>query len=210
LDRRTEILRRAAELFESQGVSNTSIEDIASAVGVKREAIYYYFKSRPDILLEVLMPSSRALLTGIRNINRTNMKSSEKLHEAIRNHLDSFTPGYLEMTVALREHHFFENNEKSKELQAHWAEYGEIWEDIISQGQENGEFNPELNAKVIAFGLLGMCNWLSRWFDPSGEVTIDEIIENYFTMTSTGIAAPGSADLEAVLPGFSAEETAAE
>jgi len=209
LDRRTEILRRSAELFESQGVSNTSVEDIANAVGVKREAIYYYFKSRPDILLEVLMPSSRALLTGIRNINRTNMKSSEKLYEAFRNHLDSFTPGYLEMTVALREHHFFENNKKSKILQEQWTEYGDTWVDIIKQGQENGEFNNGLNAKIIAFGLLGMCNWMSRWYDPSGEVTIDEIIENYFTMTSTGIAA-GPTDLEAVLPGFRAEGTAAE
>lgn len=196
-------------MFESQGVSNTSVEDIANAVGVKREAIYYYFKSRPDILLEVLMPSSRALLTGIRNINRTNMKSSEKLYEAFRNHLDSFTPGYLEMTVALREHHFFENNKKSKILQEQWTEYGDTWVDIIKQGQENGEFNNGLNAKIIAFGLLGMCNWMSRWYDPSGEVTIDEIIENYFTMTSTGIAA-GPTDLEAVLPGFRAEGTAAE
>ena len=191
MDRRTEILRRSAELFESQGVSNTSVEDIANAVGVKREAIYYYFKSRPDILLEVLMPSSRALLTGIRN------------------NLDSFTPGYLEMTVALREHHFFENNKKSKILQEQWTEYGDTWVDIIKQGQENGEFNNGLNAKIIAFGLLGMCNWMSRWYDPSGEVTIDEIIENYFTMTSTGIAA-GPTDLEAVLPGFRAEGTAAE
>ena len=185
------------------------MEDIATAVGVKREAIYYYFKSRPDILLEVLMPSSRALLTGIRNINRTNMKSTEKLREAIRNHLDSFTPGYLEMTVALREHHFFERNEKSKELQGQWTEYGDIWVDIIQQGLDNGEFKAGLNAKIVAFGLLGMCNWLSRWFDPSGEVSIDEIIDNYFTMTVTGIAT-NTADMGAALPGFAVEETAAE
>ena len=46
MDRRTEILRRAAEIFERKGVSNTSVEDIAGAIGVTREAIYYYFKSR--------------------------------------------------------------------------------------------------------------------------------------------------------------------
>ena len=33
MDRRTEILRRAAELFERNGVSNTSLEDIAGEIG---------------------------------------------------------------------------------------------------------------------------------------------------------------------------------
>ena len=41
MSRKREILRRAAEIFERKGVSDTSIEDIAKAVGIKREGIYY-------------------------------------------------------------------------------------------------------------------------------------------------------------------------
>ena len=40
MSRRMEILRRATEVFERRGVNRTSIEDIAKAVGIKREAVY--------------------------------------------------------------------------------------------------------------------------------------------------------------------------
>jgi len=110
MSRRAEIVRRATEVFERQGVSRTSFEDIAQAVGIKREAIYYYFKSRADLLLEVIVPQSTALLKNLRLIQQTGLSSRDKLHEAIRNHLDSFNPNYLEMSVALREDHFFDDD----------------------------------------------------------------------------------------------------
>ena len=80
MSRRAEIIRRATEVFERQGVNRTSFEDIAQAVGIKREAIYYYFKSRAELLLEVILPQSVALLNNIRLIQRTQLSSREKLH----------------------------------------------------------------------------------------------------------------------------------
>ena len=188
LNRRTQILRRAAELFAEQGVANTSMERIAAAVGVKREAIYYYFKSRHDVLLELLLPSSKSLLSGMRNIRRTNLSSTEKLHSAIQNHLASFDPTYLEMSIALREHHFFADTEKVSQLQETWTEYSNHWTEIVREGQKRGEFRQNLDAKMVAFGILGMCNWPSRWFDPSKGISIDEIIETYFTIASNGLS----------------------
>ena len=166
------------------------MERIATAVGVKREAIYYYFKSRHDILLEVLLPSSKSLLAGMRNIRRTDMTSIEKLRAAIENHLASFDPTYLEMSIALREHHSFADTGKLSLIQDTWNEYSEHWTEIVAEGQARGEFRDGLDAKMVAYGILGMCNWLSRWFDPSKGITIDEIIETYFTLASNGLALP--------------------
>lgn len=187
MGRRIEILRRATELFERQGVSHTSMADIAKAVGIKREAIYYYFKSRPDILLEIILPQSKTLLLGLRNILRAQMSSREKLHGAFENHLNSFNPSYLEMVIALREHHFFKDTEKLDELRSIWKEYGELFTEMIGEGQERGEFNPQMNAKMVAFGILGMCNWMARWFDPAGEISVEDVVETYFSMTVDGL-----------------------
>lgn len=187
MGRRIEILRRATELFERQGVSHTSMADIAKAVGIKREAIYYYFKSRPDILLEIILPQSKTLLLGLRNILRAQMSSREKLHAAFENHLNSFNPSYLEMAIALREHHFFKDTEKLDELRSMWKEYGELFTEMIGEGQERGEFNPQMNAKMVAFGILGMCNWMARWFDPAGEIPVEDVVETYFSMIVDGL-----------------------
>jgi len=188
MNRRTEILRRAAEIFARKGVSNTSVEDIANAIGVKREAIYYYFKSRIDILLEILLPTSRTLLNGMRLICRTDLTNREKLKAALESHLSEFTPGYIEMTVAFREEHFFADTEKANELSEIWEEYGQLWTDIIVAGQEAGEFNADLDPKMISFAILGMCNWMSRWYDPSKDVSIEEIIDTFFTLSMDGVS----------------------
>ncbi len=188
MSRRIEILRRATEVFERKGVPNTSIEDIASAVGFKREAIYYYFKSKDEILIEIILPTSASLLANLRHILRADMPSVEKLRAAIRGQLGAFNPSYLEMTVALREDHFHKDAARLPELRKVWKEYSTAWTELIVQGQERGEFKAGLQPKVVAFGILGMCNWVSRWFHPGGPVTIDEIIETYCTLTLDGAA----------------------
>ncbi len=193
MSRRREILQRASEIFERQGVSRTSLEDIAKAVGIKREAIYYYFKNRREILLEVILPQSKSLLAGLRNILNSGQDSNEKLHAAIRNHLESFNPNYLEMTVALREDHFIEENEKLDELRKTWNTYNDCWTRLIREGQRSGAFNAQLNPKMVSFGALGMCNWLSRWYNPKMTVTIKEIVEIYFHMIAFGIGSESAA-----------------
>ena len=187
MGRREEILDSALEQFNKYGIAKLTLEDIARALGLKKTAIYYYFKSRHDILLEVLLPSSKSLLTGMRNIRRMDMTSAEKLRSAFENHLASFDPTYLEMSIALREDHFFADPSKLGLLQGTWDEYSNHWTELIREGQERGEFKDGLDPKMVAYGILGMCNWLSRWFDPSKGTSIEEIIDTYFTVTSNGL-----------------------
>ncbi len=42
--------------------------------------------------------------------------------------------------------------------------------------------------KMVAFGILGMCNWLARWYNPRKSASIDQIIDTYFGMLSMGLA----------------------
>jgi AcrR family transcriptional regulator len=187
MSRRIQILRRAAELFERKGVTQTSIEDIATAVGVKREAVYYYFKSREDILLEIILPQSNNLIRNLRGALAGADTNLGKLHAAIEAHLSSYSPGYLETTVMLREKHFFKDDEKPNAIRQVWREYTDMWEKLIRDGQKTGEFNAELDPKVVAYGILGMCNWLARWYNPNKDLSIPDITENFFAMISGGI-----------------------
>ena len=44
----------AVRLFASRGYANTSLEDVATAAGFTKGAVYYYFKSKENLLLSVL------------------------------------------------------------------------------------------------------------------------------------------------------------
>ena len=190
MSRRQDILRRAAEVFERKGVADTSMEDIARAVGIKREGVYYYFKSRGDILVEIILPQSVSLHRNLERICDSRMGSENKLHAAIQNHLDAFNPAYLEMSVALRESHFTSSDAKLSEIRKIWDSYGELWTRLVTEGRDSGEFRADLDPKMVAFGLLGMCNWVSRWYDPDKSVSIAEIVETYFALATGGLKAP--------------------
>ena len=40
---------------------------------------------------------------------------------------------------------------------------------ILEGGIASGDFRP-VDAKMTAFGLLGMLNWTHQWFSPAGEL----------------------------------------
>ncbi|MBX7450910.1 TetR/AcrR family transcriptional regulator [Mycolicibacterium sp. 3033] len=54
---RQRVLDAALALFAEHGVHGTSLQMIADRVGVSKAAVYYQFRSKEDIALEVLRPS---------------------------------------------------------------------------------------------------------------------------------------------------------
>lgn len=188
MKRREIILKRAGELFERNGFTDTSLQDIADAAGIAREGIYYYFKNKTQILLELILPVSQSLMNGLTELLAADIDSVDKLRAAMRNHLGAFNPDYIEMTLALRNVYSEQEDEKLAELNALWKDYEKTWVDLIVQGQQTGAFAADLDAKIVAFGILGMCNWLSRWYDPARSATIDEISDIFFRLVADKFA----------------------
>jgi AcrR family transcriptional regulator len=186
-ERRQAILQRAAELFDRKGYANTSLDDVAKAVGIKREAVYYYYKNRAEILLAIIGPQSVALIEGLREIAARDVAAPEKLKLAIRNHLQRFDRYCLEMTVSLRDGLFEVSHDVRSEMQRIWKQYEQLWIDLILEGQESGAFEKLGDPKMIAFAVLGMCNWLARWYNPRKSASIDEIIETYTRLVTAGL-----------------------
>lgn len=185
--RRDAILRCATELFDQRGYSNTSLDDIAQAVGVTREALYYYYRNRSEILLAIIKPQSAALIDGLDGIMATPLPSREKLHRAIDNHLRRFDRHCLEMTIGLRDGLMDVSEPVQKSMKRIWKKYEGLWVRLVADGQAREEFERIGDPKMIAFGILGMCNWLARWYNPGKRVTIDEIIETYTTLIGRGL-----------------------
>lgn len=186
--RRAEILQRATECFDRLGYANTTLDDIARAVGIKREGIYYYFRNRAQILLEIIEPQSLELVEGIAAIaNDEALGPREKFRAAIRNHLVRFDRYCLEMTVSLRDGRFDGEPEVRDTMVRIWKEYEAHWARLIAEGQARGDFRRIGQPKMLAFAVLGACNWLARWYDPRKPVTIDELIESYTDLLSSGL-----------------------
>ncbi|MDQ0870833.1 AcrR family transcriptional regulator [Arthrobacter sp. V1I9] len=65
---REEILDAAAELFTTQGFANTSTRSIADAVGIRQSSLYHHFKTKDDILEDLLQGTVLAGLKFARSV----------------------------------------------------------------------------------------------------------------------------------------------
>lgn len=185
--RREEIIQCATELFDKKGFFNTSLDDVAQAVGIKREALYYYYKNRTELLLAIIEPQALGLITSLRAIVKSTLPADEKLRLAIKNHLDRFDRHCLEMTITLRDGIMGASDPVRISMAKVWKTYERLWTQLIADGQAAGEFDTLGDPKMVAFGILGMCNWLSRWYKPEKKTSIEQLIDTYFHLISEGL-----------------------
>jgi len=189
--RRNQILQSAIVLFDKLGYHATSLDDIAKDVGFTREGVYYYFKNRSEILYEIIKPQSASLLFGLKEIvDNASLSHEAKLRGAIRNHLDRFDRYCLEMTVYLRDGLIDTDTEIRDKMRKFWKQYEAMWCELIETGQKSGAFREIGDPRMIAFGILGMCNWMARWYNQDGPFTVDKIIDCYSDLIVGGVKTP--------------------
>lgn len=74
-----EILNAAEQLFFTQGYHATTISDIAKKMGVAQGMLYYYFKSKEELLETLLDRHTASLIAEIKKIHSLTSAPSEKI-----------------------------------------------------------------------------------------------------------------------------------
>ena len=188
-NRREEILKAAQELFLRKGYANTSLDDIAREVGIKREGLYYYFPNRPQILIEIIKPLGLQLRDRVKDIQESDVPPDEKMRLTVENHLMRFENRFAESQITLRDDYFSENEDVLAEMRPIWDDYERLWILIIEEGQEKGVFDPSLDPRIAHLGILGLCNWAARWYKPGKSMPVPELIEMYNKMVLRSLGA---------------------
>ena len=181
-NRRDEILRAAQDLFHRQGYANTSLDDIARAVGIKREGLYYYFPNRTQILIEIIRPLGLQLRDRVREILESDASPEEKICQTVENHLMRFENRFAESKITLRDDYFTENEAVLAEMGPIWNDYEALWVAIIEEGQKQGVFDTSLDPRIAHLGILGLCNWAARWYVPGKSLPVPDLIAMYNRM----------------------------
>ncbi|MCJ7662599.1 MAG: TetR/AcrR family transcriptional regulator [Anaerolineales bacterium] len=171
--RADQLLETATLLFKEKGYHNTSMQDLADALGLQKGSLYYYIDSKEELLRELLEQATSILGARIDEIYAAHLSASEKLRRALENHGQAIMDNLNLVTVYLQEYRSLPP-ERLEEVLAAREHYEERLMQILQDGITSGEFNP-VDVKMTVFGFLGMLNWTHQWFSPEGELTSEEI-----------------------------------
>lgn len=78
------IVKTALKLFSSQGFHQTSIEDIARALGISVGTVYNYFSSKQALAQESLGYVTQRLTLELQHINYIPASTQEKIHAFVQ------------------------------------------------------------------------------------------------------------------------------
>jgi AcrR family transcriptional regulator len=180
-----EIIAVAARLFKEKGYRATTLEDIAAAVGMLKGSLYYYIRSKEELLYLVVRDPIRQAYKALEEIVASEAPVKVKIARAIGNHMTVFHQHYPHIAVYLHDyHHLMQQLEKTIETPRH---YQQLWATLLEQGVATGEVRSDLDIKVTGYAILGMCNWIYRWYNPQGTLSAEEIAGIFTTLVLEGL-----------------------
>jgi len=180
-----EVLHSAANIFFAKGFHATSIEDVARDVGMLKGSLYYYIKSKDDLLF-------RLLLAGIEDgdafiARKIDPKGDplEELERAIRAQIDYIIQNRVPFGLFLHEFDSLSGKRQHKLISV-MSRYNSRFVELVRRGQEQGKL-VEGDPSIVVNGILGMCNWLYRWYDTDYASSPEQIKEVLVRMILKGI-----------------------
>jgi AcrR family transcriptional regulator len=182
---RTEIIKAAVGLFNQNGYHATSMSDIAHAVDIKKPSLYHHFDSKEAILLAILETGMDQLIAEITGIEASNQQCSAKLRDAIHAHarLIAFNPEGA--AVFLREDRGLGDAYMAQYV-AKRDEFERLFRAIVRQGIDEGVFR-DMDVAITVHALLGMVNWMTRWYRPAGRLSAEQIADMFADLFLDGL-----------------------
>ncbi|GIL01354.1 MAG: hypothetical protein BroJett030_12530 [Alphaproteobacteria bacterium] len=189
---REQLIDIAAHLFDSKGYAQTSINDIARAIGLGRSAVYHYFRNKEEILAALVEAEALAPSHQLQElIEQTDLTPSERLRRAIVDGIKRrLSTGSRFILLARLEAQIPE--ELGPVYNKGRRDIYDFYVRCIADGIACGEFR-QVDPKIAAFAVIGMANWTSRWYSPSGALSPEQIGEIIADIAMHGLTARDSA-----------------
>ena len=183
--RMAEILDSAAKFFYTKGYHATSIEDVARDVGMLKGSLYYYIKSKEDLLYELLLDVMQQGKGGVETALEGVKSPVERLEKGIEQHIEHIIRNQVRVGLFLHEFDSLSGRRKQK-VQEVIKDYQKIFTGIVKQGQASGDFvsgEPDMLVNAV----LGMCNWIYRWYHPDTSPKLDAVKKTFVELIMGGI-----------------------
>jgi len=184
------LLKTAASCFNEKGFSGTSLRDVAARLNITDAALYYYVKSKEEL---VFLCYQRALDLGEQAMRRGSEEGStglEKLQLYIRYQMEAMCGSngpvaILSEIPSLKLAHRTHIRERARHDTRTVSAF-------IQSGIQDGSIRP-CNPQLTCAAIFGALNWVPKWYRSDGRYDPAESAETFVRVLTQGIAAAGEA-----------------
>jgi AcrR family transcriptional regulator len=171
---RARIREAAVSLFAARGFAATGIREIAQEAGIASSVLYHYFKTKDDLLVEIMRVGLRTVLDlgrlAIEGVAdpAARLAILAQIHVAIQT-LDPRAAAIIDGEVRAL------SAEARREIVFLRDQYEQLWQETLTCGLAQHLFDLA-DSRLTRLALLEMCNGVAYWYSPTGFQSLEAIM----------------------------------
>ena len=190
-----EAIRAAAfAQFAERGYPVVTVRDIMKACGLTQGALYNHFKSKDELLHDIITSTQGELERICKQaVAEAGDDPSAQLAAFVRVYVVRHCRLRVEALVANREISWL-GPDRVADIRRSRRAIRDILVGILTRGVDRSVFDPPQidgrhDLKAIAMALLDQCTHVSMWYQPGGELSEEQMAKLYADMTLRAVGA---------------------
>lgn len=166
----------AARVFERQGFVDATISDIAAEAGVSKPTVYQYVSSKRWLLETIVEQVIYPLRSGIEEIVHSDASPRSKLMSFLRLQVNSAIRYRTYYAVLTADQHQLSTQALRNYLS--WArDVNHTAAGLLKLCVDDGVVRADLDIVTVVNLINGMLLSISRWYDASGRLGPEQLLE---------------------------------
>ncbi|MBU3947658.1 MAG: TetR/AcrR family transcriptional regulator [Proteobacteria bacterium] len=185
------ILDKAVDLFYEFGFVRASVRDIVRTVGVTNSTIYVHFKNKDQILYTIIQDIGSIVLEELRKAIEKHDDPVECLKEMIFRQTCLIKEKRKELKIYIEEQYQLPKALSSQAVKQQ-RQIHDLYYNKFCELEQRGILKQGIDKTVMAFSVFAMMNWIYRWYNDNGRLSIEEIANQSIAVFFGGILVENS------------------
>lgn len=184
------ILSEAAQLFNWQGSRATTLADIAGSMQLTKTCVYYYVKTKEDLIYQCYVSSCAMWLDHVQAANQLQGNGIEKIISLVKRHFYQ----YIDTLQGVGPHYALLSEisaldaEHAEDIMQRWSNIFADCQQMVEQGIDEGLIE-DLDPAVIVTGIFSILQWFPVWLNRSHGANPEPVIEGILDILVNGLSA---------------------
>jgi AcrR family transcriptional regulator len=173
--RRQRAVHQAAKVFARRGYDQTTMQELASTMGLATGALYHYFGAKEQLLRAICDQLMEPLLERARALAAEDATPVQQLRALVRMWVDHVVEHRDHMLVFQQERHVIETGASWRGVRASRKTFERLVAELLDQALAvEGE-----HGRLRLLALLGMVNHTAQWYRRRGPLSPEQIADGY-------------------------------
>jgi AcrR family transcriptional regulator len=180
------LLDVAVAVFNERGYDATSMEELATRLGVTKSAIYHHVSSKVELLRLALDRALDALFAVTEEPGATTGPAIDRLEHVVRGSVRVLAAELPFVTLLLRVRG---NSPVEQAALERRRRFDRVVTDLVRAAEEEGDVRPDVDPAITSRLLFGTVNSLVEWYRPDGGLSADDLADALVATTFQGLRA---------------------